>query len=112
MNQVTEDPAAPYVVIERDQLPDSELEGYLYGGATVCLIFIDLAPVGGPRLHRHPYEEIFIILEGQATFAIDSDTVEARAGQLLIAKPGVAHRFVNSGDGPLRQIDIHANDRF
>src|SRR5438309_5129401 len=74
MNPVTEDPAAPYVVIERDQLPDSELEGYLFGGAKVCLIFIDLAPGGGPRLHRHPYEEIFIILEGQATFAIDSDT--------------------------------------
>src|SRR6267378_8387697 len=104
--------AAGYVLVERDQLGDSELEGYRLGGANVCLIFIDLEPGVGPRLHRHPYEEIFILLEGQATFTIGAATVEARAGQVLIAKPGVPHKFVNSGAGPLRQIDIHASDRF
>jgi mannose-6-phosphate isomerase-like protein (cupin superfamily) len=29
-----------------------------------------------------------------------------------MVQPGVPHKFVNSGAGPLRQIDIHANDRF
>jgi hypothetical protein len=24
----------------------------------------------------------------------------------------VPHRFVNSGDGPLRQVDIHEGERF
>jgi mannose-6-phosphate isomerase-like protein (cupin superfamily) len=104
--------APTYVVVERDQLPEAELQGYLFGGAKVCLIFIDLEPGGGPRLHRHPYEEIFIILAGQATFTIDSHTVQARAGQVLIAKAGAAHKFVNSGEGRLRQIDVHASDRF
>jgi quercetin dioxygenase-like cupin family protein len=45
-------------------LPDSELQGYLFGGANVCLIFVDMEPGDGPRLHRHAYEEIFIVLEG------------------------------------------------
>jgi mannose-6-phosphate isomerase-like protein (cupin superfamily) len=103
---------AAYSVIERDQLPDSELQGYLFGGAHVCLIFVDMEPGNGPRLHRHAYEEIFIVLEGQAKFTIGSGTVDARAGQVLIVEPGVPHKFVNSGDGPLRQIDIHASDRF
>jgi hypothetical protein len=49
-----------------------------------------------------------IVLEGRATYAAGSDTVEARAGQVLM----VEHRFVNSGDSRLRQIDIHASDRF
>ncbi len=58
------------------------------------------------------YEEIFIVLEGQATYTVGSDTVQARAGQVLIVQPGVPHKFVNSGSGRLRQIDIHASDRF
>jgi mannose-6-phosphate isomerase-like protein (cupin superfamily) len=38
--------------------------------------------------------------------------VEAGAGNVLVVQPGVPHKFVNSGDGRLRQIDIHASDRF
>ena len=101
-----------YLVVERDQLADSELEGYQFGGAKVCLIFVDLPPGGGPKLHRHPYEEVFIVLEGQAKFSVGSATVDARAGQVLVVQPGVPHKFINSGTGRLRQIDIHANDRF
>lgn len=67
---------------------------------------------GGPRLHRHPYEEIFVIQEGQVTFTVGSATVEARAGQIVIVPKGVPHKFVNSGAGPLRQIDIHPNKHF
>ena len=101
-----------YVVVERDQLADSELEGYKYGGANVCIIFVDMVLGEGPRLHRHPYEEIFIILEGHSSFTVGSDTVAARAGQVVILRPGVPHKFVNSGNGRLRQIDIHASSRF
>ncbi len=91
---------------------DSELQGYQFGGANVCLIFVDMGPGEGPRLHRHAYEEIFVILEGQARFTVSSETIDARPGQVLIVKPRVAHKFVNSGSGRLRQIDIHASDRF
>ena len=101
-----------YLVVERDQLPESELQGYLFGGARVCLIFVDMEPGEGPRLHRHAYEEIFVVLEGQASYTVGSETVKAQAGQVLIVQPGVPHKFVNSGAGPLRQIDIHASDRF
>jgi mannose-6-phosphate isomerase-like protein (cupin superfamily) len=105
--------ASGYLVVEREQLPDSELQGYLFGGANVCLIFVDMGPGDeGPRLHRHAYEEVFVILEGQARYTVGSETVEARAGQVLIVQPGVAHKFVYSGTGRLRQIDIHASDRF
>ena len=104
--------AAEYMVMERNQLADSELEGYLFGGAHVCLIFVDVEPGDGPRLHRHPYEEVFIVLEGQATFTAGSATLDATAGQVLMVRPGVPHKFVNSGSGRLRQIDIHCNDRF
>jgi mannose-6-phosphate isomerase-like protein (cupin superfamily) len=101
-----------YLVVERDQLPASELQGQDYGGATVSLIFVDVGPGEGPRLHRHPYEEIFIILEGTATFTVGTDTVAARPGQIVIVRPGVPHKFVNSGEGRLHQVDIHPSGRF
>ena len=104
--------AAGYLVVGREQLADSELQGFQFGGAHVCLIFVDMEPGDGPRLHRHPYEEIFVILEGQARFTVGAETVDATGGQVLIVQAQVPHRFVNSGTGRLRQIDIHANDRF
>ena len=100
-----------YVVVERDNLADSELQGDQFG-ANVCLIFVDMEPGDGPRLHRHAYEEIFIILEGRARFTVGSEIVDAQAGQVLIVQPTVPHKFVNSGEGRLRQIDIHASGKF
>ena len=109
---MTDAPTADYMVVERDQLADSEVQGYQLGGANMSLIFVDFEPGGSVRLHRHAYEEVFIILEGQARFTIGSDTVDARTGQILMVRPRVPHKFVNSGSGRLRQIDIHPSARF
>lgn len=104
------------VVIPLSDLPRvgnaHELEGYLHGGARASIIFVDSPPGSGPRLHRHPYAEIFIVQEGRATFTVGDETFEVTAGQIAVAPAGVPHTFINAGDGPLRQIDIHANDRF
>ncbi len=103
-------------VINRDDLPYSgsshELQGYLYGGAPACLIFFDGPPGSGPKLHRHPYAEFFVLQEGHATFTVGDTTIEATGGQILIAPAGVPHKFTNTGGGPLRQLDIHLSDRF
>ena len=104
------------VIVNTVDLPfrgsSHELEGYLYGDAPVCLILFDGAPGSGPALHRHPYAEVFIVQEGSATFTVGEETVDVSAGQIVVAPAGVPHKFVNSGAGPLRQIDIHATDRF
>jgi mannose-6-phosphate isomerase-like protein (cupin superfamily) len=103
-------------VIDRDRLPygghSHELEGYLHGDVPASLIFFDGPPGSGPKLHRHPYAEIFVIQEGQAIFIVGDAMIEASSGQILIAPAGVPHNFTNSGSGPLRQLDIHLNDRF
>lgn len=103
-------------VIQRDTLPlvggAHELEGYLHGDVPVSLIFVDGPPGSGPKLHRHPYAEVFVIQEGQATFTVGEDVIEARAGQILIAPAGVPHAFTNTGATILRQLDIHLSDHF
>jgi mannose-6-phosphate isomerase-like protein (cupin superfamily) len=107
--------ALPQIVARAD-LPcagwSSDFEGYLYGGAPVSIIFVDVPPGGGPRLHRHPYAEIFIVQEGTATFTVGDARYEVGAGQIVVGPADVRHTFVNSGTGRLRQTDIHCNERF
>ena len=88
-----------------------ELQGYCRG-AGVSIIVVDAPPGGGPKLHRHPYEEVFVVQEGTATFTAGEETVEVKGGQVVVVPAGVAHRFVNSGAGRFRQLDVHASDRF
>ena len=57
-------------------------------------------------------------LEGDAhggagvSFILDDQELEVTAGQIVVVPAGRPHRFVNSGDGALRQIDIHASSHF
>jgi mannose-6-phosphate isomerase-like protein (cupin superfamily) len=103
-------------VINKDELhhdgTNYEFEGYLYGDTDVSFIWIDLPPGGGPRLHKHPYAEIFIVQEGQATYTVGATMLEVHAGQVVIGPPDVPHKFVNSGTERLRQVDIHLSKQF
>lgn len=105
-----------FTVLDRDELnhyrETYEFEGFRYGGPGISFIVVNAAPGEGPRLHQHLYEEIFIIQEGRATFTVGDQTAEERAGQVIIVPPHTPHKFVNSGEGRLRQVDIHASERF
>jgi mannose-6-phosphate isomerase-like protein (cupin superfamily) len=81
-------------------------------GAGVSVIVVDAEPGEGPELHRHAYREVFVLLEGEATFTLGDEQRLARAGEVIVAPAGVPHRFVNSGAGRLRQVDIHESPRF
>jgi mannose-6-phosphate isomerase-like protein (cupin superfamily) len=102
-------------VIAKDELPYGTIahkfEGHRYGDVDVSFFLVDCPPGGGAVLHTHPYEEIFVTLEGNATFTVGDDTIEVSAGQIVVAPAGVPHKFVNSGTGPLRQVDIHPSGR-
>jgi mannose-6-phosphate isomerase-like protein (cupin superfamily) len=89
----------------------NEVQGHNHNAA-VSIIVVDAPPGGGPRLHRHPYEEVFVIQNGTATFTAGDETIEAQAGQVVIVPGGVPHKFVNTGPGRLYQVDIHASDQF
>jgi mannose-6-phosphate isomerase-like protein (cupin superfamily) len=103
-------------ILNRDDLPYDgntyEFQGIQYPDTNVSFIWVDMPPGGTIRLHKHPYEEIFIIQEGLATFTVDSATLEARAGQIIIVPAEVPHKFMNLSDKQLKQIDIHMNKQF
>ena len=102
-------------VIRLEDLPWSDVAHELVGaehGLDITILFVDAEPGRGPALHRHPYAEVFIVQEGEAAFTLGGATVEARAGDILVARPNEPHAFVNSGTGPLRQVDIHLSPSF
>jgi mannose-6-phosphate isomerase-like protein (cupin superfamily) len=101
-------------IINKSELPfDSigwEFQGRQYGSA-VSFIIIEAQPGDGPRLHSHPYEEVFIVEEGEATFTIGNETIVVTGAQIVVGPPNVPHKFVNSGAGVLRQVDIHVSPK-
>ena len=105
-----------YTVLSRDGLPYDgntyEFEGIQHQDTNVSFIWVDMPPGGTIRLHKHPYQEIFIIEEGVSTFIVGSGTLEARAGQIILVPAEVPHKFMNLSDKQLKQMDIHVNKRF
>lgn len=102
-----------YIITGKEELPREgdtyEFQGYQHGDTGVSFIWVDMPPGGSVRLHKHPYKEIFIIQEGTATFTVGSETLAAQAGQIIIVLTDQPHKFVNSGEGRLKQVDIHLN---
>jgi mannose-6-phosphate isomerase-like protein (cupin superfamily) len=90
---------------------ENEVQGHSHNAA-VSIIVVDAPPGSGPRLHRHPYEEVFVIQDGTVTFTAGDETIEASGGQVVVVPGGFPHKFVDTGEGRLRQVDIHASDRF
>jgi mannose-6-phosphate isomerase-like protein (cupin superfamily) len=105
-----------YTILNKDDLPYDgnvyEFEGFKFQDTEVSFIWVDMPPGGIVRLHKHPYKEIFIIQEGTSTFTIGSTTLEAHAGQIIIVPADLPHKFINSSDRQLKQIDIHVNKEF
>ena len=103
-------------VIRTDDLPGSRFARDFIGrdheGVGFTFIVLDAAPGEGPKLHRHAYPEVLIVLEGEMTATVDGETGRVEAGSIVIVSAGAAHKFVNSGPGRLRQVDIHASDHF
>jgi mannose-6-phosphate isomerase-like protein (cupin superfamily) len=105
------------VVISRSDGRDDDedwAESYeeLPGGAGISLILSSTSKEGtGPRLHKHPYAETFIIRRGSAVFTVGTEQIPARAGQILVVPAETPHKFATGPSG-YEAVHIHANPRF
>jgi mannose-6-phosphate isomerase-like protein (cupin superfamily) len=103
-------------VINQSQLPfvgmSHEFVGSDHGGLGISFFLVIGQPGRGPRLHKHDYDEVVYVMEGRSKWTVGDQERDATAGDVLIVRAGVPHKFVDTGDGPLRQIDIHLNAAF
>jgi quercetin dioxygenase-like cupin family protein len=101
--------------IDLEQLPFVGMSHEFHGekeGAPFSAYIVTARPGQGPPLHTHPYVEVAFTIEGCATITVGDETREVKAGGIAVIPAGTPHRFVNSGDTVLRQIDVHASPTF
>lgn len=95
-------------IINADALETGNLEGAEYG-ATISVILDHSEPGQGPRLHRHPYDETWIVHAGHVTFQAGEERLTAGPGDIVIVPPGLPHKFTNDGPGRSNMVCIHAS---
>ena len=82
-------------------------EGAEYG-TPISFFAVNTEPGGGPRLHRHPYVETWIVNRGRASFVAGDQTFEAGPGDIAVVPAGVAHKFTALAPERLEMTCIHA----
>jgi mannose-6-phosphate isomerase-like protein (cupin superfamily) len=99
-----------------DAKADGAWRGHVLGdslGTSVTVLAYGNDVIGqGPKLHVHPYDEVFVVLEGHARFFVGDDIIDAEAGDILLGPRGVPHRFENLGPGRLQTLDVHVSPRW
>lgn len=76
-------------------------------GVEVSSFITNHPPGGGPVLHLHPYPEVFVVHEGEATFTAGEEQVVVGEGHVVVVSAETPHRFENTGSGSLRIVSIH-----
>jgi quercetin dioxygenase-like cupin family protein len=77
-------------------------------GGRYCLIDMLVPPGGGPPPHRHDFEEMFTILEGEIELTFRGESVKAGAGATVNIPANAPHAFKNKSDKPAHLLCLCA----
>ena len=69
-----------------------------------CLIDMHVPAGGGPPLHRHDFEEMFTLLEGELEFTFRGQTSTVRAGSIVNIPANAPHAFKNASSTAVRML--------
>jgi quercetin dioxygenase-like cupin family protein len=73
-----------------------------------CLIDMLVPNGGGPPAHRHDFEEMFTLLEGELEFTFRDKTQTVRAGSTLNIPANAPHMFRNTSGKMARMLCLCA----
>jgi quercetin dioxygenase-like cupin family protein len=109
-----DDPARKLTLAQSDDpnLPHIGLVGDTYTilvagkdtGGRYCLIDMHIPPGGGPPPHRHDFEEMFSILEGEIEATFRGRKTIIRAGETINIPANAPHQFQNKSGQPARLL--------
>ncbi len=97
---------------EQEQLPHVAVAGGTYtilvsGKDTAgryCLIDMHVPHGGGPPPHRHDFEELFTVLEGEIEATFRGRKSKVGAGEVIQIPANAPHRFENVAEQPARLL--------
>jgi quercetin dioxygenase-like cupin family protein len=69
-----------------------------------CLIDMIVPDGGGPPPHRHDFEEMFTLLEGELEFTFRGQTTTVRAGSTVSIPANAPHVFKNKSGAPAHML--------
>jgi quercetin dioxygenase-like cupin family protein len=69
-----------------------------------CLIEMRVPDGGGPPPHRHDFEEMFTVLEGELEFTFRGEKHVVRAGSTVNIPANAPHFFRNASGAPARML--------
>ena len=69
-----------------------------------CLIDMRVPDGGGPPPHRHDFEEMFSVLEGEIEITFRDESMTAKEGDTVNVPANAPHRFTNASDLPARLL--------
>jgi len=73
-------------------------------GGRYCLIDMLVPPGGGPPPHRHDFEEMFTILDGEIELVFRGEAKRAGTGSTVNVPANAPHSFRNLSDKPARLL--------
>lgn len=69
-----------------------------------CLIDMHVPAGGGPPPHRHDFEEMFTLLQGELEFTFRGETSTIRAGSTVNIPANAPHAFKNVSNTAVRML--------
>ena len=81
------------------------------GGLTAqafCQGYVVIPPGAGVPEHRHPQEEVYLIVSGAGHVTVDGETRPVDNICAIYVPPGVPHTLVNSGDEEMVLVFTYA----
>ena len=89
-----------YTGITVKMMVDSDLGAYLH-----TMFMVKYIPGGGAGSHDHPFEETYMILDGEVEAWFDNNTFTLRAGDVAWSGVGCVHGFKNKTDTTVQWLE-------
>jgi quercetin dioxygenase-like cupin family protein len=84
-------------------LVDQRLRAQLH-----TMFMVQYQPTAIAHPHDHPFEEAYVMVQGEVHALVEGDELVLRPGDVLWAGVGADHGFHNRGDGLVRWIETQA----
>jgi mannose-6-phosphate isomerase-like protein (cupin superfamily) len=75
-------------------------------GCPAATQFAGEIPPGRAPAHRHPYDEVVLVLDGEGIVHLADGTAPLRAGSCVYLPPGEPHCLENTGPATLRVLGV------
>ncbi len=92
-----------YSGITVKMMVDSDL-----GAVLSTMFMVQYEPRGLAGTHDHPFEETYLVLEGEVDASFDGERYRLGAGDLAWAGAGCVHGFSNPAEVPVRWLETQA----